>query len=111
MEIKIKATNVVLTSYLTKLVDQKIKKVEKLFPDMPDLMIEVELEKTTRHHQKGDLFRAEVQIEVPGGKLLRAVSKKEDFRSALTEVKEELQLQIKKYKEKVSLEKRRRIKK
>ena len=112
MNIKIKATNIELTDYLSKLVDQKIKKIKKLLPDVPDLIIEVELSKTTKHHQKGDLFRAEVQVEVPpGGKMLRAVSMKEDFRSALTDVREELEVQIKKHKEKISLEQRRKAKK
>ena len=112
MNIKIKATNIVLTDYLSKLVDQKIKKIEKLLPDVPDLIIEVEIGKTTKHHQKGDLFRAEVQVELPpGGKMLRAVSKKEDFSSALTDAKKELEVQIKKHKEKLSLEQRRKIKK
>ncbi len=111
MNIKIKGTNVELTDYLLKLIDQKIKKIEKLLPENPDLIIDVELEKTTRHHQKGDIFRVEVQVEVPGGKMLRAVSKKEDFRSALTDVREELEVQIKKHKEKISLEQRRRVKK
>jgi len=110
MNVKIKGTNVELTSYLSKLVEQKIKSIEKLLPENPDLIIEVELEKTTKHHQKGDLFRAEVQVEVPGGKMLRAVSIKEDFRSALTDVKDELQIQIKKHKDKISLEQRRKIK-
>ncbi|MFZ2390765.1 MAG: ribosome-associated translation inhibitor RaiA [Minisyncoccales bacterium] len=110
MNVKIKGTNVELTSYLSKLVEEKIKSIEKLLPDNPDLIIEVELEKTTKHHQKGDLFRAEVQVEVPGGKMLRAVSIKEDFRSALTDVKDELQIQIKKHKDKISLEQRRKIK-
>ncbi|MFZ3057792.1 MAG: ribosome-associated translation inhibitor RaiA [Minisyncoccales bacterium] len=110
MNVKIKGTNVELTSYLSKLVEEKIKSIEKLLPENPDLIIEVELEKTTKHHQKGDLFRAEVQVEVPGGKMLRAVSIKEDFRSALTDVKDELQIQIKKHKDKISLEQRRKIK-
>jgi len=110
MNIKIKATDIKLTDYLLKLVEQKIKKIEKLLPDIPDLIIEVELSKTTRHHQKGDLFRAEVQVEVPGGKMLRAVSAKEDFRSALTDVREELEVQIKKHKDKISLEQRRKTK-
>jgi ribosomal subunit interface protein len=110
MNVKIKGTNVELTSYLTKLIEQKVKSIEKLLPSNPDLIIEIELEKTTKHHQKGDLFRAEVQVEVPGGKMLRAVSIKEDFRSALTEVKDELQIQIKKHKDKISLEQRRKTK-
>jgi putative sigma-54 modulation protein len=112
MNIKIKATNIELTDYLSKLVDQKIKKIEKLLPDVPDLIVEVEIGKTTNHHQKGDLFRAEVQIELPpGGKMLRAVSEKEDFSSALTHAKKELEVQIKKHKEKISLERRRKVKK
>lgn len=111
MNIKIKATDIKLTNYLVKLVDQKIKKIEKLISDVPDLIAEVELGKSTRHHLKGDVFRAEVQVEVPGGKILRAVSMKEDFRSALTDVREELEVQIKKYKDKISLEKRRKVKK
>ena len=110
MNVKIKGTNIELTSYLSKLVEEKIKSIEKLLPENPDLIIEVELEKTTKHHQKGDLFRAEVQVEVPGGKMLRAVSIKEDFRSALTDVKDELQIQIKKHKDKISLEQRRKVK-
>jgi putative sigma-54 modulation protein len=111
MNIKIKATNIVLTDYLLKLVDQKIKKIEKLLPDNPDLIIEVEIGKTTNHHQKGELFRAEVQVEVPGGKMLRAVSEKEDFSAALTDTRKELEVQIKKHKEKISLEQRRKAKK
>lgn len=111
MNIKIRATKIELTDYLLKLVDQKIKKIEKLLPGIPDLIVEVELGKTTKHHQKGDVFRAEVQVEVPGGKMLRAVSEKEDFRSALTDVREELEVQIKKHKEKISLEQRRKAKK
>ncbi|KUK49812.1 MAG: hypothetical protein XD75_0183, partial [Parcubacteria bacterium 33_209] len=43
MEIKIKATNLELTEYLKKLVEQKIKKIGKLLPENPDLIIEVEL--------------------------------------------------------------------
>lgn len=112
MNIKIKATNVELTDYLLKLVEEKLKKIEKILPDISDLIMEVEIGKTTNHHQKGDLFRAEVQVEVPpGGKMLRAVSLKEDFRSALTDVKKEIELQIKKHKEKISLEQRRKSKK
>lgn len=110
MNIKIKATNIELTNYLLKLVDQKFKKIEKLFSELPDLIAEVELKKTTRHHQKGDLFCAEVRIEVPGGKMLKAVSRKEDFRSSLTEIKDDLEIQIRKYKDKVFLEKRRKVK-
>ncbi|MFA5228460.1 MAG: ribosome-associated translation inhibitor RaiA [Candidatus Paceibacterota bacterium] len=109
MEIKIKATNLELTEYLRKLVDQKIKKISKLLPEYPDLIIEVELDKITKHHQKGDIFRSEVQFQVPGGKMIRAESSRENFRLSLSDVKEQLMLQIKKYKDKTSVEKRRKL--
>jgi putative sigma-54 modulation protein len=107
MNVKIRATNIKLTDYLLKLVNRKIKKIEKLLPDNHDLIIEVELGKTTKHRQKGDFFRAEIQVEVPRGKLLRAVSEKEDFYAALVDVREELEVQIKKHKEKMSSGQRR----
>lgn len=109
MEIKIKATNLELTEYLRKLVDQKIKKIGKLLSEYPDLIVEVELDKITKHHSKGDIFRAEVQVQVPGGKMLRSESKRENFRLSLTDVREQLMLQIKKYKDKSTIEKRRKL--
>lgn len=109
MEIKIKATGIELTEYLKKLINQKVKKIGKLFSEFPDLLIEVELEKSPRGRKKGDIFRSEIQIQVPQGKILRATSKKEDFRLALTETREEILLQISKYKER-KLDKKRKIK-
>lgn len=99
-----------MTGYLEKMIEEKISDIEKLLSRVPRLIAEIEVGLTSKHHQKGDIYRAEIQIQVPG-KILRAVSEKEDFRSALTEVKDELQVQIKKYKDKVKLEKRRKIKK
>lgn len=109
MKTKIKTTNIKLTDYLTSIIDEKIKDIEKVLSRHSKLIAEIEIGLTSKHHQKGDIYRAEIQIQVPG-KLLRAVSEKEDFRSALTEVKDELQIQIKKYKDKMTLEKRRKIK-
>lgn len=109
MEIKIKTTNVEVTEYLKKLVNSKAKIIEKLLIDYPGLILEVELERTTKHHQKGDIFRSEMQIQVPKGKLLRAVSKKENFRLSLSEAQKDLIIQIKKYKDKSNIEIRRKL--
>lgn len=100
MKIRVKATNIESTTYLNKLIEDKIKDIERLLLGFSKATAEVEVGLTSRHHQKGDIYRAEIQIKIPG-KLLRAVSEKEDFRAALTDAKDELQSQIKKHKEKI----------
>lgn len=59
----------------------------------------MELAKTTGHHKKGNIFKAEVNIQVPG-KLIRASTEEWDLCAAIDKVKDELQREIKKYKEK-----------
>ena len=105
----IKTTNTELTSYLEKLIEDKLLEVEKVLKGTPGLFAEIEVGLTSKHHKKGNIYRAEIQIQVPG-KLLRAVSEKEDFRAALTDAKNEIKLQVKQYKDKTVSEKRRAIK-
>lgn len=59
----------------------------------------VEIGKSTRHHRNGEVFYAEVNLRM-GGKLLRATCSHEDLRNAIVDAKDELQVQIKKFKEK-----------
>jgi ribosomal subunit interface protein len=106
MKTRIKATNVELTPYLKKLVIEKLSEIGKHLRGKRTLIAEVEVGLVSNHHQKGDIYRAEMQIEVPG-KLFRAVSEKEDFRSALTDAKNELEKQIRRHKDKKLGEKRR----
>lgn len=63
----------------------------------PRVEVWVEIGRTTRHHQKGDIFRAEVQMRL-SGRSVRAESEREDLKLAVTEVKDELQRELKKYK-------------
>jgi ribosomal subunit interface protein len=110
MKTKIKATNINLTPYLEKLVKEKMADIAKLLRGERVIIAEIEVGLTSKHHQKGDIYRAEIQIEVPG-KLFRAVSEKEDFRSALTDAKDEIEKQIIKHKDKKVDKKRKVIKK
>ena len=61
----------------------------------------VEIGKTTLHHQKGPFFRAECQMRFPE-RSLRATALSKDLRLAITEVKDELQRQLKQYKNKLT---------
>ena len=59
----------------------------------------VEIGKPSQHHRSGPVFYAEVNLRL-GGALLRATCQHEDLRNAITDVKNELQGQVKKFKEK-----------
>ncbi len=98
MKIDIKGTNMELTEAIKDYVNEKIGSLEKFFDNIIEARVDVG--KTTNHHQKGDVFRAEVNLQVPQT-LLRAESEREDLYIAINEVKEEIQRQLKKYKEKM----------
>ncbi|MCD6550416.1 ribosome-associated translation inhibitor RaiA [bacterium] len=108
-KLEIKGTNIKISPSLRSAVKEKIGGLEKLIKDIgedfkqshkvkPAVEGWVELEKRL-HHRKGDVFRVECQIKLPG-KSVRAESVKNDIFLAITEVKDELQRILKQYKEK-----------
>jgi len=111
MKIVIKATNLELNRELKDYIEEKINSLEKfakIFESekyynhfftkgKPRVEVWLEIGKTTLHHQKGDIFRAEAQMRLPG-KSLRAESERDDLKLAITEVKDELQRELKQYK-------------
>jgi len=109
MKINIKATNIELNDSLRFWVQEKIGELEKflgvfgpedlIVGEKENIEFWVEIGKTTKHHLKGDVFRAEVQLYLPR-KSLRVVTTNSDLRTAINEAKDELQREIKKYKEK-----------
>jgi putative sigma-54 modulation protein len=109
MKINIKATNIELNDSLRFWLEEKLGELEKFLGVFgPEDLIAgekekiefwVEIGKTTRHHLKGDVFRAEVQLYLPK-KSLRAEAVNIDLRTAINEAKDELQREIKRYKEK-----------
>ncbi len=101
MQIKIKTTNIELTSALSAYVEEKIKSVEKFAPPHAEevLLANVEIGKTTRHHNAGDIFCAEVMMTVRGKKY-RAVSEKSDLYAAIDDVRNEIVRELNSNKEK-----------
>lgn len=69
-----------------------------VFQESAELLVEVE--KENRHHRKGDVFRAEALIHLPGRKLV-AKSHGENLSTIITAVRDELKREIGKYKTKV----------
>ena len=100
MKIHIKATNLELTPSLKEYVEEKIGSVSKLIKkwDMDDsIEVRVEIGRTTNHHHKGDVFRAEADMRLPG-KILRAEDENADMHAAIDKVENILKREIDKYK-------------
>ncbi len=109
MKIIIKGKNLELTPEIKNYINQKIGSLERFKENLDGSTVaRVEIGITTFHHQKGNIFRAEVNLSIPGGlKVLRAETEKEDLFLAINEVRDELQRKIKKYKGKMIAKQRR----
>ena len=99
MEIKIKTTNFSLTPSIGNYLREKLNALDKFLPKDESIFADVELAQTTKHHHKGDIFKAEVNLKVPG-RLIRAVAEKWDLHAAIDAVKDDLQREITVNKEK-----------
>ncbi len=97
MRIAITTKNIALDNPLRVFVEDKIGDLERLVRGNV-VEAHVEIGKPSEHHRKGSVFYAEVNLKV-GGTVLRAQAQREDLRIAIVEAKDELQLQIKKFKE------------
>lgn len=83
MRLNLKATDLTVTPQVRSYLDKKLQSLEKLV-DFGDsaVMVDVELGRTTRHHQTGDVFFAEINIH-RGKESFRAVSDRPDIMSAI----------------------------
>jgi ribosomal subunit interface protein len=99
MEIRIKTATFDLTPSLRIYLQKKLDTLDKFLPKDGSVFADVELAQTTKHHHKGDIFRVEVNLKVPG-RLIRAVAEEWDLRVAIDAVKDELQREITMNKEK-----------
>ncbi|MFA6593862.1 MAG: ribosome-associated translation inhibitor RaiA [Candidatus Buchananbacteria bacterium] len=96
MNISIKTTRIELTPGIETAINDKIGGLAKYFDNI--IGCEVEVGKTTEHHHKGEIFRAEVNLEVPK-KVIRAEAESDDLYKSINEVKDKMKVEIMKYKE------------
>ena len=91
MKINIKATSIELTQAISDYVYKKISSIEKYLDkkSSPNIIAQVEVGRSTRHHKTGNIFRAEVHITGVGLDLY-AVSEMEDLYAAIDVVKDEI---------------------
>ncbi|MFA6432454.1 MAG: ribosome-associated translation inhibitor RaiA [Candidatus Paceibacterota bacterium] len=89
MNIRTKATNITLTPAITEYLDKHIRKIVKLVGSNPAIQCDVELARTSDHHQKGEIFRAEIHI-LGAGIDAYASSEAEDLYRAIDGVRSEI---------------------
>ena len=100
LKLNIKGTNLKLEPLIYSHIKDKIGGLDK-FIEKPDPTVQawVEIGISTKHHQSGDIYRAEVQIRLPK-RGVRAEAYAKDIFTAIDAVRDELQEELKKYKEK-----------
>jgi ribosomal subunit interface protein len=121
MKIVIKTKNLKLNQALKDFIEEKINSLDKFAEILqnqekyfdhffgkgkPRIEAWVEIGKETLHHQKGPVFWAECQIRFPKISL-RSTAQSENLKTAINEVKDELQRQLKQYKNKLVAKRKR----
>ena len=122
MKIVIKTKNLKLDKVLRQYIREKLNSLEKFSKILqnkqkyfnsfygkgkPRMEAWVEIGKTTLHHRKGKVFRAECQMRLPG-KSIRSTARRKNLRLAINQVKDKLQRQLKQYKNKMTAQNKRR---
>lgn len=88
MTVNIKATNMELTPAIEDYVNNKLDRIEKFIKN-GEINVYVEVGRTTNHHKRGDLYKAEFNIEIAGEKFFTD-SEKDDLYTAIDDAKEEI---------------------
>lgn len=107
----VKATNLYFTEALAVYLAQRLDAIERLVQRIEagersagsgrrePIVARIELGRTTRHHRKGSVYRAEVTLDIPRRAPLRAEAEAEDIRLAIDLVRKEVSREIRSWKE------------
>lgn len=95
----LKASGMDLTEAISTYVARKLEHLDKFLVSVGEpKQAFVEVERTTQHHNKGDIFRCELMLKLPG-KTLRAEANDSDLYQAIDQAKGALERQVVQYKE------------
>ncbi len=84
--VNIKAINIYLSNSITKYINKRLNIIIKKFGNKKPTKCSVEIEKTTNHHKKGDVYKAEINITLDGVHFL-TVSEKDDLYKAIDDAR------------------------
>jgi len=89
MNIRIKATSITLTPAISAYADKCFNKVSSIIGSDPSVMCDLDIGRTSGHHNKGDVFKADIHV-VGAGKNLYASAEREDLYAAMDAVRDEI---------------------
>ena len=104
MRLQIKATGFELTPVLNKFIEEKFRTLEKFLSNWDEndsVILRVEVSKNTKHHQKGMVWYAEANLDLPKN-VLRVEETNEDMHSAIDKLKDRLKKDLLKVKGKLA---------
>lgn len=94
MKIKITSKNFDITPAIDEYVSKKISSLERFLDTKEEVLCEVEIGRTTKHHNSGDIFKAEINIVQPGNKQIYAIAEEIDLYTAIDIVRDEAERAI-----------------
>jgi len=100
MKVNIKSTRFELTDAISDYIQEKVDMLDKFLGNLPVINCDFEVEKTTGHN-KGEVFRAEINIQVPK-KLFRVEKVETDLYKAIDKVKDHVAEMIIEAKKKIN---------
>lgn len=91
MKRTIKTTNFTYTSEIADYLEKKLGAIEKYVdPADTSAILDIEIGKTTNHHNKGDIFKAEANLHAHPNIDVRSEVEKESLNAAIDALKDEL---------------------
>lgn len=78
-----------MTDAIANYLEKRIVSLEKFVQNVEDAIARIEVGKTSHHHHKGDIFRAEINLEY-GDHKFRAVAESSDLYKAIDLMRDEI---------------------
>jgi len=100
MKINLKASHIELTDAIKEYVQTKVDMLEKYLGDTQVINCDFEVAKSVGGQNKGEIYRAEINLEIPG-ELLRVDKTEVDLYKAIDKVKDHMESIIISHREKL----------
>jgi putative sigma-54 modulation protein len=100
MQTDIHAKNLELNGPLKTFIEEKMADLERHIGEAGETHAHVEVGIPSNHHQSGPIYYAEINLTI-AGQLIRAEATNYDLHSAIVAAKDDMKVQIKKFKEKL----------